>query len=165
MTHDDATSLPFAALARAAARRPRGLGMSHADPARPADPAADSFANSFAETDPGLAEAARRVSGMAPAISDFLKVLSHDGRLALLCHLAQRPRSVTELENLLSSRQATVSQQLARLRHEGLVRARREGQAIFYSLHDERVARAITLLAELFAPTEPAGRGEGAGPD
>jgi hypothetical protein len=57
---------------------------------------------------------------------------------------------VTELENLLSSRQAVVSQQLARLRLEGLVSARREGQAIFYSILDPKVRDMIELLARLY---------------
>ena len=80
----------------------------------------------------------------------FLKALGHDGRLLILCHLQTGPKSVTELENLLSARQAVVSQQLARLRLEGLVSARREGQAIFYSILDPRVSEVIAVLAKLF---------------
>jgi ArsR family transcriptional regulator len=57
---------------------------------------------------------------------------------------------VTELENLLSSRQAVVSQQLARLRFEGLVSARREGQAIYYSILDPKVRDTLRLLDRLF---------------
>lgn len=98
----------------------------------------------------GLAQDAAAVSARASEVSAFLKALSHDGRLLLLCHLASGPKSVTELETLLSSRQAAVSQQLARLRYEGMVVARREGQTIFYSILDDRVATAITMLAQLF---------------
>lgn len=83
-------------------------------------------------------------------VANFLKVLSHDGRLTILCHLRSGPKSVTELENLLSSRQAVVSQLLARLRLEGLVSARREGQAIYYSLLDPKVEEMIVLLTRLF---------------
>ena len=64
----------------------------------------------------------------------------------ILCHLAEGEKSVTELEGLLGQRQAAVSQQLARLRMEGLVRTRREGKAIIYALDDPRV---ITLLRGL----------------
>ncbi|HBD90395.1 MAG TPA: transcriptional regulator [Gemmobacter sp.] len=88
--------------------------------------------------------------GQANEAANFLKALGHDGRLTILCHLQSGPKSVTELENLLSSRQAVVSQQLARLRLEGLVSARREGQAIYYSLLDPKVEATITLLARLF---------------
>ncbi|RUS59798.1 ArsR family transcriptional regulator [Pseudorhodobacter sp. E13] len=82
--------------------------------------------------------------------ANFLKALAHEGRLMILCHLSSGPKSVTELENLLSSRQAAVSQQLARLRLEGLVSAQRDGKAIFYSLQDPKVVRAVALVYDMF---------------
>lgn len=82
--------------------------------------------------------------------ANFLKALAHEGRLMILCHLSSGPKSVTELEMLLSSRQAAVSQQLARLRLEGLVSARRDGKAIFYSLQDPKVIRAVALVYDMF---------------
>ena len=87
---------------------------------------------------------------LAEPAANFLKALGHDGRLSILCHLLRGPKSVTELENLVQMRQAVVSQQLARLRLEGLVSARRDGQAIFYSLLDPKVAEMIRLLCSLF---------------
>jgi DNA-binding transcriptional ArsR family regulator len=86
----------------------------------------------------------------AQSATDFLKALGHDGRLMILCHLCEGERTVTELERLLASRQAAVSQQLARLRHEGLVSTRRDGNQIIYTLADRRVAVAVELLLELF---------------
>lgn len=86
----------------------------------------------------------------AEAASSFLKALAHEGRLMILCHLSAGEKSVTELEQLLSSRQAAVSQQLARLRLEGLVNARRDGKAIFYSLADPRAERVIGVLYDIF---------------
>lgn len=80
----------------------------------------------------------------------YLKALAHEGRLMILCHLSSGEKSVTELEQLLQSRQAAVSQQLARLRGEGLVACRREGKAIFYSLADPRASRLIGVLYDLF---------------
>lgn len=97
-----------------------------------------------------LADSAGLLS-QAGDVANFLKALGHDGRLTILCHLRTGPKSVTELENLLASRQAVVSQQLARLRLEGLVSARRDGQAIYYSLLDPKVDQMIELLARLFA--------------
>ena len=82
--------------------------------------------------------------------SNFLKALAHEGRLMILCHLSSGEKSVTELENLLSSRQAAVSQQLARLRLEGLVSCRRDGKAIYYSLADDRPRRILEVMYEMF---------------
>ncbi len=90
------------------------------------------------------------VLARAGDVANFLKALGHDGRLTILLHLRSGPKSVTELENLLSCRQAVVSQQLARLRLEGLVSARREGQAIYYSLLDPKVGEMLELLERLF---------------
>ncbi|HEV8034933.1 ArsR family transcriptional regulator, partial [Yoonia sp.] len=55
----------------------------------------------------------------ATIATNYLKAISHEGRLMILCHLATGEKSVTELEELLSARQAAVSQQLGRLRLEG----------------------------------------------
>jgi DNA-binding transcriptional ArsR family regulator len=82
--------------------------------------------------------------------SNFLKALSHEGRLMILCHLTSGEKSVTELETLLGSRQAAVSQQLARLRLEGLVSCRRDGKAIYYALSDARATRMMALIHEMF---------------
>lgn len=86
----------------------------------------------------------------AQTASNFLKAISHEGRLTILCHLASGEKSVTELEDLLSARQAAVSQQLSRLRLEGLVTPRREGKAIYYSLTDDRPRQIIEVVYDLF---------------
>lgn len=99
-------------------------------------------------TDASIAESLVDHSTDAAA---FLKALSHEGRLMILCHLAAGERSVTELEALLGSRQAAVSQQLARLRLEGLVSTRREGKTIFYSIQDPKVLRTIRLMQDIYA--------------
>ncbi len=86
----------------------------------------------------------------ATKASNFLKAISHEGRLMILCHLASGEKSVTELETLLSARQAAVSQQLSRLRLEGLVTPRREGKTIYYSLTDDRPKQIMEVVYDLF---------------
>ena len=95
------------------------------------------------------AEMDRMVTNATNA-SNFLKAISHEGRLMILCHLVSGEKSVTELEDLLSARQAAVSQQLSRLRLEGLVIPRREGKAIYYRLADDKPRRVLELVYELF---------------
>jgi ArsR family transcriptional regulator len=82
--------------------------------------------------------------------ANLLKALAHEGRLMIMCHLASGEKSVTELEKLLESRQAAVSQQLARLRLENIVTCRREGKAIYYSLHDPKASRVVELIYDMF---------------
>lgn len=86
----------------------------------------------------------------ATSASNFLKAISHEGRLIILCHLVSGEKTVTELEELLSLRQAAVSQQLSRLRLEGLVTPRRDGKTIYYSLTDDKPRRLLETVYDLF---------------
>ena len=94
-----------------------------------------------------MSESARDATAM-------LKALSHEGRLMILCYLAHGPKSVTELEEILSMRQSAVSQQLARLRADNLIEARRDGKTIFYSIKDARAHRIMELVYDLFCGAE-----------
>lgn len=94
-----------------------------------------------------------RLMRNARKASDFLKALSHENRLLLLCLLAEGERSVTELENILSLRQPTVSQQLARLRLDDLVTTRRDGKTIYYSLANDDVRRVISVIYDMYCGT------------
>lgn len=82
--------------------------------------------------------------------SRLMKTLSHPGRLMILCHIADRERSVGDLAELLQMPQSTLSQQLARLRAERLVDTRRDAQTVYYSLHDGKVRYVIETLYELY---------------
>lgn len=96
------------------------------------------------------AEDMAKMMANAQAASNFLKAISHEGRLMILCQLASGEKSVTELEDLLSARQAAVSQQLSRLRLEGLVKPRRDGKTIYYSLVDDRSTKIMEVVYDLF---------------
>ncbi len=100
------------------------------------------------------AEEMEKMVENAQAASNFLKAISHEGRLMILCHLASGEKSVTELEDLLSARQAAVSQQLTRLRLEGLVTPRRDGKAIYYSLTDDRPRQIMEVVYDLFCRSD-----------
>lgn len=103
-----------------------------------------------APADPQPADDLDQLMGKARKASEFLKALSHENRLLLLCLISERERSVSELEQLLALRQPTVSQQLARLRLDGLVKTRRDGKAVLYSLANEDVRRVIGLLYSIY---------------
>lgn len=100
-----------------------------------------------------------RMAEAAAEASALLKSLGHEGRLMILCHLARGERTVSELEGLLGARQAAVSQQLARLRLEGLVDSRRNGKAIHYRLADARAARIVQVVHDVFCPPPAPGAG------
>jgi DNA-binding transcriptional ArsR family regulator len=96
--------------------------------------------------------------GKAREASVFLKALAQESRLLILCALAGGEKSVGELEAFLSQRQSTVSQQLARLRLENLVAARRDGATVYYRLANEKVRTMLAAVHELFcAPKDGTG--------
>jgi DNA-binding transcriptional ArsR family regulator len=78
-----------------------------------------------------------------------VRALSHEQRLAILVHLSRKECSVGELERKLDLPQPAVSQQLARLRSDGLVLTRREGRTIYYCAHRQRVGDFLAGLNRL----------------
>jgi len=92
----------------------------------------------------------KKLFEQARAASELLKALSHETRLLILCLLTEGEKSVTELEEIMSMSQASVSQQLARLRFDRLVSTRREGRVIYYSIASDEVSNIINQLYDLF---------------
>lgn len=89
----------------------------------------------------------------AKEAADLLKALGNDRRLMILCLLSSREMTVSDLEKSVGLRQSALSQHLARLRRDGLVKTRRESQNIYYSLEGENAVRVIETLAGLYCPT------------
>lgn len=84
-------------------------------------------------------------------LSGTVRALSHEQRLAILVHLCNKECSVGELERKLDLPQPAVSQQLARLRSDRLVMARRDGRTIYYCADRERLGDFLTRLGQLLA--------------
>jgi DNA-binding transcriptional ArsR family regulator len=68
----------------------------------------------------------------------------------ILCILAEGEKSVSELERELDLRQPTVSQQLARLRADGMVATRRNGKTVRYSLASDEARVVIGAVYDVF---------------
>lgn len=90
----------------------------------------------------------------AKGASSFLKSLSNEKRLLILCLLTEGEKSVTELERTLGLRQPAISQQLARLRADEMVTQRRDGKTIYYSLNSSEAREMMGLLYQLFCATK-----------
>jgi len=82
--------------------------------------------------------------------SEFLKALSHEARLAILCLLLDGEKSVGSIEESLQLPQPTVSQQLARLRADDLVKVRRNGKNVYYSVARPEVVEVMSALYRAF---------------
>jgi DNA-binding transcriptional ArsR family regulator len=81
----------------------------------------------------------------------MLRLLANERRLLLLCMLiAEGEAHVGRLAQRVRLSQPAVSQHLAKLREDGLVATRRTGTTIHYRIADERVARVIAVLRDVF---------------
>ena len=77
--------------------------------------------------------------------------LADPSRILLLYTLTAGPQNVNDLTANLGLPQPTVSRHLKTLRERGMVTAKREGQAVYYSLTDPRVIQALDLLRAVLA--------------
>ncbi len=82
--------------------------------------------------------------------SILLKAVSNEQRLLLLCQLLDGEKSAGELERVVGLRQSALSQHLARLRHNDLVRTRRVAQSILYSLNGIEARVLIDTMYDLY---------------
>jgi rhodanese-related sulfurtransferase/DNA-binding transcriptional ArsR family regulator len=74
------------------------------------------------------------------------KAVGHANRLELLEFVAQGPRSVEELANMVHLSVANASKHLQELRQAGLVRARKEGVKVFYEVAGHDVVDLLSAL-------------------
>jgi DNA-binding transcriptional ArsR family regulator len=82
----------------------------------------------------------------------LLTNLSNAVRLELLSILSEKEMSVGDLCSALNMSQSAVSQHLAKLRVDGLVSTRRDGQTIYYRCANPSVQRVLNMLDEIFSP-------------
>jgi DNA-binding transcriptional ArsR family regulator len=102
-----------------------------------------------------LDNSARRASAL-------LKAMGNPHRLTILCHLIHSEKSVGELERIVGLSQSALSQHLARLRKDNLVKTRRSAQTIYYSLAGNEAASVLSALYRLYCcdPASPPGAAE-----
>ena len=80
----------------------------------------------------------------------LMKALANDSRLLILCYLDGKELSVSELNQNLDLSQSALSQHLAVLRRDGLVKTRRDSHTIYYSLEGDRAQKMIGTLHNMF---------------
>jgi DNA-binding transcriptional ArsR family regulator len=95
-------------------------------------------------------KAASDLKANATIAATMLKAIANESRLLILCNLEGKELSVTDLNDHLDLSQSALSQHLAVLRKDGLVKTRRESQTIYYSLSDARASKVIKTLHELY---------------
>lgn len=92
----------------------------------------------------------RRLAKNASKACDLLGAMASPARLMILCQLAEGEKSVGELQPAVGLSQSALSQHLAVLRRKQIVRTRRDGQLIYYSLASGQAASLMETLHEQF---------------
>ena len=95
-------------------------------------------------------EQMQELHDMASHAVELLKAMANEWRLMILCQLAEGEKTVSELQALLGLSQSALSQHLAILRRERIVRARKHAQSVSYSLSGEDATKVMETLHDVF---------------
>ena len=95
---------------------------------------------------------------LIPRAASFFKVVGDETRMKILCRLAENELCVNDIAESVEMTKSAVSHQLRLLKEEGLVKARRDGKNMFYSLDDQHV---VDLLSIAFTHIEHKSHGDG----
>ena len=98
-----------------------------------------------------IKDAILRNNELFDALADLYKVFGDGTRVRILCALTQSEMNVGEISEFLEITQSADSHQLRVLKTSGLVKSRRNGKAMIYSLADEHVRNIIDCGMEHIA--------------
>ncbi len=106
--------------------------------------------NSGCDCEPYNAELVEKVQNamiseeMRGELSNFFKVIADETRMRIMAALSiSEELCVSDIANIVNMTKSAVSHQLSVLRTSGLVKARREGKNMFYSLDDHHVVEIL----------------------
>lgn len=109
---------------------------------------------SNAKTDTQAASPLSVLEARAEEAAALLTSMANAKRLLVLCHLVEGERSVGELATIAGLNQSALSQHLGKMRLQGLVTTRRDGQTIYYSLASREVRKVLETLYGLYCAPE-----------
>jgi DNA-binding transcriptional ArsR family regulator len=96
----------------------------------------------------------RELEVLSREAAELMKALSHETRLAIVFLVVESEKTVTEIQDALKLPQATISQQLGRLRREKVVIGRRRGRSVRYAAHSERLGPVLKALRATIVRTD-----------
>ena len=95
-------------------------------------------------------QAALNIGEKCETVAGVLRSLSHPVRLKILSRLIERERSVNELTEMCGTSQSAMSQFLKRMKTEGLIGSRRDGQFVFYRISDPKLHRLMRAMSDIY---------------
>src|SRR5210317_2662559 len=85
---------------------------------------------------------------------ELLKAMANEWRLMILCKLSEGEKTVSELQQCLGLSQSALSQHLAILRREKIVKARKHAKSVSYSLAGNEAPKVMNTLHEVFCEAQ-----------
>jgi len=95
-------------------------------------------------------QALKAIVDQCEDVAQVLKSLSHPVRLKVLCQIVEKEKTVGELTDFCEISQSAMSQFLARMKVEGMLQSRREGQHVYYSVSDAKLLKLLRALKEIY---------------
>ncbi len=91
-----------------------------------------------------------KLASQCESVAAILKAIAHPQRLKVLCSLTEGEKTVSELESYCGASQSSVSQYLAKMKAEGLLSSRRDGQQIYYRIESGDLLKLIKTMQKIF---------------
>ena len=82
------------------------------------------------------------------SVADFLKIVGDPTRCKIVSVLLMNEMCVGDIANVLSMSKSSISHQLSKMKDAGIVKCRRNGKEIYYSLDDDHVAKIFSITVE-----------------
>ncbi|MCM2354434.1 MAG: metalloregulator ArsR/SmtB family transcription factor [Pseudobdellovibrio sp.] len=93
---------------------------------------------------------AKNLASQCETVASLLKAIAHPQRLKILCCLVENEATVSSLEAYCGASQSSVSQYLAKMKSEGLLATRREGQSIYYKIDSTELLKLMKSMQKIF---------------
>jgi ArsR family transcriptional regulator, virulence genes transcriptional regulator len=107
------------------------------------------------EPSPAMSGALADLEPKAENVAVLLSAMANSKRLLILCALMHGERQAGDLASIVGLTFSAASQHLARMRLQGLVATRRDGQAIHYRLESDEVRAVLETLYRVFCAPDP----------
>ena len=86
----------------------------------------------------------------AAQAEELLKILANQSRLLILCYLLEGEKTVGDLNEHVQLSQPALSQHLAKMRYQGLLSCRKEGQLVYYKISSKEAEAVLNTLHSLY---------------
>jgi len=90
------------------------------------------------------------IETQAKEVSEFMKIISHEKRLLILCLLIDWEKNINELQKILNISQSLVSQFTTKMKNLWYIQSEKRWKEVFYSLWDKKTREFMKALKNIY---------------